>query len=96
MPYDVSETAATPGTPDTLFVPYFAPDESDRDGNAVNDYLSDYTGLAGLLVFDNRTRQGQVAKYGTPTRSRRRTATGDRTATSTAPMPAANSSRSRR
>lgn len=65
MPYDVSETAATPGTPDTLFVPYFAPDESDRDGNAVNDYLSDYTGLAGLLVFDNRTRQGQIAKYGT-------------------------------
>ncbi len=65
MPYDVSETAAVPGTPDTLFVPYFAPDESDYDGNAVNDYLWDYPLLGGLLVLDNRVRQGQVAKYGT-------------------------------
>lgn len=65
MPYDVSETAATTGNPDTLFVPYFAPDESDRDGNSVNDYLYDYPLFGGLLVLDNRVRQGQVAKYGT-------------------------------
>ncbi|KQO69726.1 hypothetical protein ASF22_03850 [Methylobacterium sp. Leaf87] len=65
IPYDVSETAATAATPDSLFVPYFAPDESDYDGRAVNDYLADYPLLGGLLVLDNRVRQGQVAKYGT-------------------------------
>lgn len=64
MPYDVSETVASQGTPDSLFVPYFAPDESDRDGYAVNDYLNDYTGSAGQYVYDDRVRQGQVAKYG--------------------------------
>ncbi|TXM69119.1 pilus assembly protein [Methylobacterium sp. WL69] len=65
MPYDVAETAATQATPDSLFVPYFAPDESDYDSGAVNNYLNDYPFLGGVLVFDNRVRQGQVAKYGT-------------------------------
>ncbi len=65
MPYDVSDTPASAAVPDTLFVPYFAPDESDYDVNAVNDYLNDYPLLGGLLVLDNRIRQGQVAKYGT-------------------------------
>jgi Flp pilus assembly protein TadG len=65
MPYDVSETPATQGTPDTLFVPYFAPDESDLDYYAVNDYLSDYTGNNGSYVKDDRVRQGQIAKYST-------------------------------
>ena len=63
-PYDVQDTAANQSSPETLFVPYFAPDESDYDNNAVNDYMNDYSGLGGIFVFDNRTRQGQVAKYG--------------------------------
>ena len=64
-PYDVEDIPANQGTPDSLFVPYFAPDESDYDNNAANDYLSDYSGLAGLFVYDDRKRQGQTAKYGT-------------------------------
>jgi Flp pilus assembly protein TadG len=64
-PHDVEDTPASQGNPDSLFVPYFAPDESDYDGNAANDYLSDYVGFAGLFDYDNRRRQGQVAKYGT-------------------------------
>ena len=64
-PYDVGDTPASQGNPDSLFVPYFAPDESDYDSNAANDYLNDYTGLAGLFDSDNRRRQGQTAKYGT-------------------------------
>lgn len=59
-PYDVSDTAASASTPDTLFVPYFAPDESDYDGNSANDYLNDNT---SILNFNNRNRQGQISKY---------------------------------
>jgi Flp pilus assembly protein TadG len=64
-PHDVQDTPATQANPDSLFVPYFAPDESDYDNNATNDYLNDYSGLAGLFVYDDRKRQAQTAKYGT-------------------------------
>ncbi len=50
-PYDVQDTAPSTGTPATLFVPYFAPDEPDykalkKPGNngwydSYNDYLDD-------------------------------------------------------
>ena len=63
-PYDVQETAPSEGTPDTLFVPFFAPDESDEDTKAVNDYMDD---KAPGEKLDNdashRTRQGLIAKY---------------------------------
>ncbi|MFD1302330.1 pilus assembly protein TadG-related protein [Methylobacterium marchantiae] len=61
-PYDVQDTPPSVATPDTLFVPYFAPDESDNDDYAVNDYMNDYSGrTSGSSV--NRTRQGQIDKY---------------------------------
>jgi Flp pilus assembly protein TadG len=46
-PYSTTDTAATDVTPDTLFVPMFAPDEPDRrnsseDNDYGNRYLSDY------------------------------------------------------
>lgn len=64
-PYDVQDTAPSIATPDTLFVPYFAPDESDNDGNAVNDYMDDYPEDTRNRdkSSNNRTRQGQIAKY---------------------------------
>lgn len=65
-PYDVEETPASQSVPDSLYVPFFAPDESDNEYNAANDYLNDYTGSSGQYVYDDRKRQGQTAKYGTP------------------------------
>ncbi|WP_019905270.1 TadE/TadG family type IV pilus assembly protein [Methylobacterium sp. 77] len=63
-PYDVQDTAPSIATPDTLFVPYFAPDESDGDDYAVNDYMNDYASQnSGSSA--NRTRQGQINKYST-------------------------------
>ncbi len=66
MPYDVQDTAPSTGTPATLFVPYFAPDEpddttTDRRGNVSdvypNNYLLDKTGTTW------QEKQGNVAKY---------------------------------
>lgn len=62
-PYDVSDTAPTAGTPGSMFVPYFAPDEPDTptSGSGVfyNNYLAD--GLSGSPTWQQR--QGNVAKY---------------------------------
>jgi Flp pilus assembly protein TadG len=44
QPYDVSEAPPSGSTPDTLFVPYFWPDEPDSNspgGSAFNDYIKD-------------------------------------------------------
>ena len=60
-PYDVQDTPPSIATPNTLFVPYFAPDESDKDNYAVNDYMLDYPTTSA--VTDYRTRQGQTTKY---------------------------------
>jgi len=41
-PYDVNDAAPTASNPDTLFVPYFWPDEPDDGSNGYNnDYLND-------------------------------------------------------
>lgn len=65
-PYDVQESPPTTATPDTLYVPFFSPDESDLDRDAVNDYMTDYpSGTSSRNQSSNdRTRQGQTAKYG--------------------------------
>lgn len=65
MPNDVRDTAPTRAVPDTLYVPYFAPDESDNDSNAVNDYQSDasFTDFS-TWGMTNRQRQGITSKYG--------------------------------
>ncbi|SEG70257.1 Flp pilus assembly protein TadG [Methylobacterium sp. 190mf] len=63
-PYDVQESPPTAAIPDTLYIPYFAPDESDNDNSAINDYMSDYPIGTRNQSSNNRTRQGQTAKYG--------------------------------
>ena len=67
MPYDVQDTAPATGTPATLFVPYFAPDEPDdteKDKNGKykdvypNNYMPDKTTSTAFA-----DKQGNVAKY---------------------------------
>lgn len=55
-PYDTTDAAATPGNPDTLFVPYFAPDEPDSY-YYLNRYRSDQ--VSGSYAY----RQSHTAKY---------------------------------
>jgi len=57
IPHDIEDTAPSATDPDTLFVPYFAPDESDR-GSYSNDYLDD-----GMGGYDERARMRNSSKY---------------------------------
>lgn len=48
QPYTLTDTASDPNTPDTLYVPLFAPDESDSPNSGYrshNSYLSDSGGI---------------------------------------------------
>ena len=56
MPMDIDDTPPDPGSPDSLFVPYFAPDEPDI-GHYSNSYLND--GTRGGV----RTRLQNLDKY---------------------------------
>jgi Flp pilus assembly protein TadG len=84
-PYDVQDTAPSSGTPATMFVPYFAPDEPD-------DYAISYTKRSRTYYyqFDNnyitddgnssvvwKTRQGNANKYGTANLAWGANGTGD-------------------
>jgi len=55
-PFDTLDTAPSPGNPDTLFVPYFWPDEPDNEGDANNDYTKDRAGRRAS--FDERQENG--------------------------------------
>ena len=57
QPYDIREDAATPATPDSMFVPYFWPDEP--DSNHYNNYMND----GGGSTLTARQKQRRVAKY---------------------------------
>ncbi len=63
--YEATETAASPADPNSLYVPYFAPDEpgSRSDNYYVNSYLDD-TPLK--TVKDNLTTLGLTAALGLP------------------------------
>ncbi len=63
IPMDIDDTPPSRGAPETLFVPYFAPDEPDI-GNYSNSYLSD--GLSGGVL----ERLTDLTKYlnGRPSR----------------------------
>ena len=66
-PYSVDDTAPSVTTPATLFVPMFAPDETDnKDGhrNPNNSYWNDNTAAS-----NNLTRQISMPKYFTPAAS---------------------------
>ena len=57
IPHDIEDTPPDPARPETLFLPYFAPDESDR-GSYSNDYMDDRMG-----GYDERARMRNSAKY---------------------------------
>jgi Flp pilus assembly protein TadG len=44
-PYDVTDDEPDPSNPDTLFVPYFWPDEPDNDSDYNNNYLPDIVNI---------------------------------------------------
>ena len=52
IPYDIDDTAPSNSRPETLFVPYFSPDEPDN-GNFNNSYLNDRTsgGVNDRLIY---------------------------------------------
>jgi len=64
-PYEATETAASAADPNSLYVPYFAPDEpgSRSDNHYANSYIDD-TPLK--TVKDNLTRLGLIAALGLP------------------------------
>lgn len=66
-PYDVTDPAPSSGTPGTLIVPYFAPDEpDDKHGrNDTPDYPNSYLadGVAANKTWQEK--QGATAKYDT-------------------------------
>lgn len=65
-PYDVSDATPATGTPDTLFVPSFHPDEPDGSswGSPLyaNNYMNDKTNSS-----NDWTRMTNVSKYSSPT-----------------------------
>ncbi len=70
-PYDTNDTAPAAGTPATLFVPMFAPDEPDdaNDGGLTypNNYLSDFGGTCPAPVqicVNFNTRRNRCDQYG--------------------------------
>lgn len=60
IPHDVEDTTPDTSDPDTLFVPYFAPDESNYASNSgySNSYLND-----GIGGYDERARMRNTPKY---------------------------------
>lgn len=66
-PYDIQDTAPSTNAPDTLFTPFFAPDEADnvkdwRGDKADNDYVKDPTTENGVTL-DQWGKQGSILKY---------------------------------
>lgn len=58
-PYDIQDVAPSINAPDTLFTPYFAPDEPDSRGS-YNSYLTDGNFPEGTMP---QTIQRDIAKY---------------------------------
>ena len=60
IPHDIEDTAPDTGYPETLFLPYFAPDESNYANNAsyANSYLND-----GMGGSNERARMRNTPKY---------------------------------
>ncbi len=70
-PYDVQDTAPDPGTPDTMFVPFFAPDEPDSGKTSYtannNWNTNDKTTPTNLSTW--RGRLMSTAKYASTNKS---------------------------
>ena len=70
-PYDVNDATPSSGTPATLFVPMFAPDEPDKGnaggGSYPNSYLNDFGGSCPTpeqVCVDYNTRRQRCDEYG--------------------------------
>ncbi|OYU71337.1 MAG: pilus assembly protein TadG [Alphaproteobacteria bacterium PA2] len=73
-PYDIQDTAPSAGSPDTLFIPFFWPDEPDASAGFYgypNDYLSD-----GVTSPNWQVREQNSAKYVTAPAVGRQTGSG--------------------
>lgn len=56
-PYDIQDTAPDTTKPDTLFTPFFWPDEPDTSSSFKNDYLSDGTTSTNWLTRERRPQK---------------------------------------
>lgn len=68
-PHNFTDTAPDPAKPETLFVPYFAPDEpgeATSAGNSGTDLNNSY--LDDLVTGDHAQRQQSLTKYASATR----------------------------
>jgi hypothetical protein len=71
-PYDILDTTPSQALPDTLFVPFFWPDEPDSDNDNGdfydNDYLDDDTGSNGASAqrYVNKYLSSDVSWNGSP------------------------------
>jgi len=63
MPYDVSDDAPSPGNPDTLFTPYFWPDEPGSGGDYHNDYIGNDSDYGGTPAQQQRNVQKYLDVY---------------------------------
>ena len=62
LPMDIDDTAPNPARPETLFVPYFAPDEPDT-WRFPNDYIDDGSFLSLGILDEIFERLRNLAKY---------------------------------
>lgn len=81
-PYDIQDTSPDTLHPETLFTPFFAPDEQDglkdRNGNwASNDYVNDPSKDAAGSNLNSWGKQGAVSKYTTSNRNSRSISTSN-------------------
>ncbi|WP_424362835.1 pilus assembly protein TadG-related protein [Methylocystis parvus] len=61
-PNNVNDVAPNPSDPETLFMPYLAPDEP-SNSNYNNNYLSDYSGTSCTQPSSNWAKLTNVCKY---------------------------------
>jgi len=62
-PYDVNDAAPDPSNPDTLFVPYFWPDEPDSGRGYNNNYLNDRISRRDRRRMSSADRQRDLRSY---------------------------------
>jgi Flp pilus assembly protein TadG len=65
IPLDVEDVPPDPGAPETLFLPYFAPDEPSGESGFSNSYMSDQMSGGDLLArLTNSAKYAGVNPYG--------------------------------
>jgi Flp pilus assembly protein TadG len=62
-PMNVNDTSPNPSDPETLFVPFLAPDEPSSDDDYGNSYLSDSSGASCPSVSGQWAKLTNVCKY---------------------------------